>query len=255
METLKACVLGQSKRLCRNFGIYCPETWSLHPYGKFLAEREQDKIDRVCADVFGYFAVQIGEYHRDLLRSSPITRKIKLGRSARCDVRADAGSLPFEDASIDMLTLAHVLEFSHRPQNAMREAYRVLRPEGHLFLLCFNHLSLLGLRSLLDLSSEYPWHGEFFSIRRLGDWLDVLGMVVAGGSYIGYAPPGTPPSQFSVWEKAGDRWWPMFGGIILLHAIKRLPSLRLQPAWTEARRKAKARAVVAPADGTRHTRF
>jgi hypothetical protein len=35
-------------------------------------------------------------------------------------------------------------------------------------------------------------------------------------------------------EKAGDRWWAVSGGVYFLHAIKRVPGMRLiKPQWNE----------------------
>jgi hypothetical protein len=35
-------------------------------------------------------------------------------------------------------------------------------------------------------------------------------------------------------EKAGDRWWPIAGGVFFLQAIKRVRGIRLiMPKWTD----------------------
>jgi hypothetical protein len=35
-------------------------------------------------------------------------------------------------------------------------------------------------------------------------------------------------------EAAGDRWWAVSGGVYFLHAIKRVPGMRLiKPRWNE----------------------
>jgi hypothetical protein len=35
-------------------------------------------------------------------------------------------------------------------------------------------------------------------------------------------------------EKAGDRWWAVSGGVYFLHAIKRVPGMRLiKPSWNK----------------------
>jgi ubiquinone/menaquinone biosynthesis C-methylase UbiE len=45
-------------------------------------------------------------------------------------VAADAGSLPFADESFDVVCLNHMLGFAPDPMQVLREAHRVLRPEG-----------------------------------------------------------------------------------------------------------------------------
>ncbi len=51
---------------------------------------------------------------------------------ARPDVFADAGRLPFADASVDTVILAEVLEHLREPAAALAEIRRVLRPGGVL---------------------------------------------------------------------------------------------------------------------------
>ena len=39
-------------------------------------------------------------------------------------------------------------------------------------------------------------------------------------------------------ERAGDRWWPVLGGVYLLTAVKRVRGMRmLQPRWKEIKRQ------------------
>jgi ubiquinone/menaquinone biosynthesis C-methylase UbiE len=48
---------------------------------------------------------------------------------------ADAFALPFADASFDLVVCRHMLQAVPRPENAMAEMVRVLRPGGRLHLL------------------------------------------------------------------------------------------------------------------------
>ena len=52
--------------------------------------------------------------------------------------------------------------------------------------------------------------------------------------------------RFEFFEKAGDRWWPIAGGVYFLRATKRLPGMRvITPSWKRRVRK-KALVPVAP---------
>jgi hypothetical protein len=58
----------------------------------------------------------------------------------------------------------------------LREVERVLVPEGQVVIAGFNPLSLFGLRRrLAGEATGYPWHGQYLSLRRLKDWLALLG--------------------------------------------------------------------------------
>jgi len=86
------------------------------------------------------------------------------------DLVADSGALPLATGSIDLLALPHVLEFNSHPHRILREAARVLMPEGQIVISGFNPLSLWGLkRSLGPRRPEYPWCGRFIGLLRLKD--------------------------------------------------------------------------------------
>jgi len=41
-------------------------------------------------------------------------------------------------------------------------------------------------------------------------------------------------AAFSFMEPAGDRWWAVSGGVYYLHAVKRVPGMRLiKPQWNK----------------------
>jgi SAM-dependent methyltransferase len=147
--------------------------------------------------------------------------------------------LPFAANSADLVVLPHVLEFSSNPHDALREVERILLPEGHLILSGFNPLSLWGARRLLDRSGAYPWRGKFIHLLRIKDWLALLGFEVVAGRMACYAPPLSNESWLKrgmFMDGAGDRWWPMLGGIYFLVAKKRVTGMRLiRPQWQHSR--------------------
>ena len=210
--------------------------WFETPLGQHLLYREQRYFDQAVSDVFGFNAVQVGLPHLDYLRNSRIPLRLVCAVEASAGVRADPMFLPFESQSLDLL-LPHVLEFSDNPHQVLREAERVLRPEGRLVLAGFNPRSLWGLaRTLRGGERGYPWNGNFLNISRVKDWMVLLGMEVAGGSMCCYRPPINRESwlrRTRFMEPAGDRWWAMGGGVYFLQAIKRVHGMNIiQPQWT-----------------------
>ena len=99
------------------------EAWGITPIGRHLATLENDCVAGLVEELYGYFALQIGEPQRDLLVNSPIACKIKVGRSRRCDVQADLRSLPFQSSSVDLVVNVHALEFSSHPGAIVRESF------------------------------------------------------------------------------------------------------------------------------------
>lgn len=207
------------------------EEWFESPIGRYLIEREQAYFDQNVGDVFGYHAVQIGVPSLDFLRTSRMQLKVRAGT----DLELDCFNMPFDSGSIDLAVLPHLLEFSCNPHQILREIERVVRPEGRIMLSGFNPFSLWGLRRLATQSVVMPWCGNFISLSRMKDWLALLGFEVSAGKLCCYAPPFDQEkwlNRFAFMEKAGDRWWPISGGVYFLVAIKRVKGLRLiKPNW------------------------
>ena len=230
--------------------------WYESDLGRYVLAREQAWFDAVTSDLFGFHALQLGECGVDFLRANRMPQRycagVDLG-SPRCRPE----QLPIAGQSLDLLVLPHVLEFSPHPHQVLREAERVLRPEGRLLITGFNPFSLWGLRRRFgDPEAVGPWHGRFIHLTRLKDWLALLGFELAGGRMACYAPPVnrlSVLSRFGFLEAAGDRWWALGGGVYLIHAVKRVHGMRLitpkwegkwraRPAWAQSTRTSHRRA-------------
>jgi SAM-dependent methyltransferase len=166
-------------------------------------------------------------------------------------VSHDFTELPFASQSLDLVVLPHLLEFAAEPHQVLREVERVLIPEGQLIISGFNPASLWGMRQAagrLTGSAFLPRDGEFISLSRLKDWLKLLNMEVGRGQFGCYAPPCATQKwlyRFGFMEPAGTRWWPYFGAVYVVRAIKRVQGMRLiGPVWNK-RPAASTRAVAA----------
>jgi SAM-dependent methyltransferase len=224
--------------------------WLETPQGQYLLQWEEAKFDIMVADIFGYNAVQIGLPECEFLRGNRIPFRFCTSAFGEADVISGAEALPFATASVDLVLLPHVLEFSRHPHQVLREVERVLVPEGSVIISGFNPLSLWGARRLLARSrGAFPWRGQYLSVRRTKDWLALLGFETQAGGFGCYAPSVTSTKWLERWrfmDKAGDRWWPICGGAYILQGIKRVQGMRLiTPSWRDHRATAKRLSPVA----------
>ena len=135
------------------------------------------------------------------------------------------------------MLLPHTLEFTDYPHQILREVARVLRPEGHVIIAGFNPWSLWGARRVFGRKQRYPWSGHFINLPRMKDWLALLGFEISGGQMACYVPPCATQKwldRVAFMEAAGDRWWPIAGGVYFLQAVKRVNGMRLiMPKWSD----------------------
>ncbi|MDB5991030.1 MAG: SAM-dependent methyltransferase [Herbaspirillum sp.] len=166
-------------------------------------------------------------------------------------VSHDFTELPFASQSLDLVVLPHLLEFAAEPHQVLREVERVLIPEGQVIISGFNPASLWGMRQAagrLTGGAFLPRDGEFISLPRLKDWLKLLNMEVGRAQFGCYAPPCDTQKwlhRFGFLEPAGARWWPYFGAVYVVRAIKRVQGMRLIGPVLSKRSAASARAVPA----------
>jgi SAM-dependent methyltransferase len=178
----------------------------------------------------------------------------------------DFSALPFPNQSLDLVVLPHTLEFAADPHQTLREVERVLVADGRIVVLGFNPHSLWGARQWagrwsmrlgggqaaaplpkqgdargpgqgsvhdqmpLSAGLFMPRSGDFIALRRLRDWLRLLDFEVERGGFGCYRPALRSQAwldRYAWMEKAGDRWWPMFGAVYLLSAVKRVRGLRV----------------------------
>jgi SAM-dependent methyltransferase len=229
--------------------------WLQTPTGRYLLDWELACMDAAVVDIFGYHALQLGVPELNGLKANRMphqwlaTEHLQVGAEMSIQqpvLLCDYSALPFPASSLDMVLLPHTLEFSSDPHATLREVERVLVPEGRVVICGLNPASLWGLqqrRSHLYRKMGFdqtflPQAGEFIGYWRLRDWLRLLGFEVEVGEFGCYRPGVTSEKwlQRMEWmDRAGPRWWPIFGAAYFLVAVKRVHGVRLMgAAWKAA---------------------
>ena len=243
--------------------------------GRYLLDWERAQLERVVADLFGFHALQLGMPSVNSLATnrmphrwiaSNAMRTISHGQGVpleqstevRCSrvqgvqLMCDFAALPFPANSLDLVVLQHTLELDADPHATLREVERVLVPEGRVVICGVNPASLWGLRQRrahfyrrFGLGQLFlPREGEFIGYWRMRDWLRLLSFEVESGRFGCYRPAVDSTQwlqRFEWMDRAGARWWPIFGAVYFVVAVKRVRGMRLLgPAWKAARARATA---------------
>lgn len=209
--------------------------WLHTPLARVLNERERGLLKSLMPSMYQPVCVQINGIENDSALdlitggvSFYVTENPDVVVETGAPVRARPDALPFAARSVDLVILNHVLEFTDKPHEILREVEQIMAPGGHIVLLGFNPLSLWGLRRLLyrltRRRKSRPWCGSWLRLSRIRDWVRLLGFESTGGRIGVYGLPIQSErltQQFAFLDKVGARWWPGFGAVYVVVVMKR----------------------------------
>jgi len=220
------------------------ESWYARDGGNYLLEQANDAAREMLATSFGYHILQLGVTgSTPLFEASPISHRLYCAERP-CDgvsLVAHVDELPLESDSVDTVILHHCLEFARHPHQVLREAQRVLTPQGQLLIMAYNPYSLFGAYvRLKGLLRDKLWrHHNPVSEQRLSDWLRLLGCEVRATRYL-YSVPPAGSGRMRDWLTRADAWAAGHnlpsGGVYLLHATKQVVGLNGQRRIRRGRR-------------------
>lgn len=209
--------------------------WFQQTLGLHVLQEEERILAQVLPDLFGYHALQVGQLvAHDLLAASRIRHRcivdtVLMPTPGFSPLIAEPEYLPFDRDSLDLVLLHHGLDAAVSPHALLREAARVLIPDGHLLIVGFNPWSLWGLwRLFRGIHSPTPWLQRPLSAQRLADWLSLLDFEVVGLETVCFVPPlsrATIRQRFLWLEKLGRQFWQQSGAVYVLLARKRVSCL------------------------------
>lgn len=240
-------------------GIIGLHSWFATPAGRYLLAWEKERFDAAVDDIFGYHGIQLGLSCLDGLAASRVSRTWLaagshdlalpdgVGSVRPHALATDFSALPFDSASLDMVLMPHTLDLAIDPHAALREAERVLMPDGKLVICGLNPASLwgvaqrrtrmlqgIGLRASVDEAAP-PDVMQGIGYWRLRDWLRLLSFEVESGQFGCFRPAVRSQrwlDRYRWLDAAGDRWWPIFGAAYFVVATKRVAGMRLlAPNW------------------------
>ncbi|HZK91581.1 MAG TPA: methyltransferase domain-containing protein [Stellaceae bacterium] len=133
---------------------------------------------------------------------------------------ADEGELPFADFSVDRILLVHALETSEQAGPMLKEVWRVLAGGGRLLIVAPNRRGIWARLDRTPFGSGRP-----YTMSQLSQLLrDELFTPVATAAAL-FVPPTRSRMVLRsarAWERIGVRWFPTFGGVVMVEATKQI---------------------------------
>lgn len=128
--------------------------------------------------------------------------------------------LPLVDSSIDRMLLVHSLEHAESPRETLKEIWRVLSPAGRVVIVVPNRRGMWARFEHTPFGTGRP-----FSRGQLNELLREANFTPASWSEALFFPPTKRRWMMrfhNLLERTGRRFWPIFSGVIVVEAQKRL---------------------------------
>ena len=128
--------------------------------------------------------------------------------------------LPLVDSSVDRVLLVHALEHMENPREALKDIWRVLAPGGRLLIVVPNRRGVWARFEHTPFGTGRP-----FSRTQLTGLLRETNFTPSAWTDALHFPPSKRRWMMRLHpalERAGRRFWPIFGGVLLVEAQKRL---------------------------------
>jgi SAM-dependent methyltransferase len=211
------------------------------------------KVTEAWGDLHGLDVLALGyatpflsgghPYVRRIVAAMPAAQGVEVwpADSANLACLADEEALPFPNALFDRILIVHGLEEADSPLKVLREAYRVLSPNGRLIVVA-------AARNGPWANSEAtPFgHGRPFTRHQLELLVREAELEPTAWSRALYCPPlAWLAPHAGLLEQVGARLWSPFAGLILLEAVKQ--TFAVKPRGLAAPARVRLHGVVRPA--------
>lgn len=215
-------------------GLNNMNKWIETRAGRSLIEAERYRIKLSLPDMHGHYLLQYSAWDKKIIESTTLRHEFFVTQDGSSGALIDFMQLPFRDNSMDCVVAHHVLDQCDNPHQALREAARVVVPNGYLVIVGFNPWSFWGLSRFLPKSNS-PAGRKYISKRRVTDWLNLLGFRVEQVEQTQFLPPVIAqhgPSLSTGFDRLASSWGLPGGGVYIMIARKLVAGRTpIRPQW------------------------
>ncbi len=222
--------------------------WFGQQPGRAYLEQEKACLNELLPKLFGYYLIQLGmaDSLDDVMQECRIGSCLVLATdessdAVRIDAQVDIPQLPIASDSVDAVLLSHTLDFTPNPHQVLREAERILIPEGRIIISGFNPWGVWGLyKLLLQHRGRVPWCAQFISLFRLQDWLRLLNFNVEIIRPVMYRPPLKSEAMLNrlqPLERLNPKYFSFISAGYVVQAVKRVSTYTpIRQGWRKRSR-------------------
>ncbi|WP_163933191.1 class I SAM-dependent methyltransferase [Paraferrimonas sp. SM1919] len=211
--------------------------WPQFAQHETLFNEIQGHLDPIIKRVLGQQLLCSGPVASQLsTHACPVIRHTSLSRLTKADIISDNLSLSIGSQTCDLFISAFELEFSSQPYVFLREIERVIKTDGHLILIGFNPFGLLASTKYFPKNKNHqPWNGHFYRVKRIVDWLQLLGFSLETEQYCFYQFGLGRSDSIATSAPQFSQYFPKLGSVYILHARKYISPLT--PVWHKNKRR------------------
>lgn len=239
------------------------DRWLANFPGQSILLAEQNFLPSLLAQFYGSQALLIGSPRQEvLLNSSSIPNRLLLspflGHEQRTEfhgIESGLDELPIASGSMDLVLVPHILEYIDNPRQALAEACRIIKPQGHIVIFGFNPLSLWGVKKIYTKENNPPWSGSFISAGKVREWLSLADFELINHKTFLFRPP---VQQEKLYDKLAFMEWvgqksclPLGGIYIIVAQAKVIPLTPIKLTWKQKLSDVRMPVVGIPRPSTR----
>lgn len=229
------------------------QNWFEMPLAQLLFDESQQHLEAILAKIFGYHAVQLGQFAAGkLLDNSPIRHHVyvlepsetRLEKISGRTVRAEFSDLPFLNDSIDLMLLPYIIGDTSKIELILSEVWRTLIPQGQAIILTFNPYSMWKIWPGL--------HKQVITFKGRSQIINTtqqLGFDILKVETFFYRPPISSENwlhHLKFLDSLGAKCWSFFGACNLIVIKKTVTALTpIRPQW-QRNDLAKVKGIVQP---------
>ncbi|WP_127470789.1 class I SAM-dependent methyltransferase [Thiomicrorhabdus aquaedulcis] len=231
----------------QGFQSFLKQWYTTQPASNLLRQ-EKVLTEKALQNLFGYFLIQLGNAAPiSFLNESRIKHKVLVDDAFDTKdpsfvgikyVKADLDFLPIANESTDVVFMPHTLELAEDPYLLLRQVDSMLVPQGHVVITGFNPYGCAVLRFRAQSRNKWLRHAHLVRLRRLKEWLEVLGYDIKWQVHAPvycFGKPGSEQPGLVMWFFKALEWCEKvlskvgfdFGNIYCLVAQKRVDAPKL----------------------------